>query len=423
MSASQTNEKATSKTTVAIALVTSLFFVWGLTMNLVNALYTPMGNYMQLTGTETSFLQVAYYGAYFVMAIPASLVARRFGYKGGVICGLALFILGSFLTIPATNEVSYTLFLLAMFVIALGAATLEANCNPYITKLGDEQHESMRLNLAQSFNGVGNIVGPLILAQIVKDTVAPGEAGFEQAKSEFLSSTQMLYIVIGVVLIVVLAIFAFVKLPTPPGDEQQQASGEKALGLGGLFKKPYFALGVAAEFVFIGLQVGGMSYFSGYALEQWDGLSAGMAATMLSVLSLLFTIGRFVSTPLMAKFEPGKILGAYMIASAALMLVAVLGLGPVSIVCFLVAYLFISIGYPTVYSLTLAGIHGEDAKTGSSALTMSIVGAAIIPLIMGAISDAFGVQAALVIMVPGFLFVAWYALKGSKIGAPTSEEA
>ncbi|MUH59069.1 L-fucose permease [Bifidobacterium sp. GSD1FS] len=128
-----------SKATVAIVLVTSLFFIWGLTMNLVNALNSPFANYMKLDSTQAALLQVAYYGAYFVMAIPAGLIAKRFGCKGGVISGLCLFVLGAFMVVPATNMASYGLFLLAMFVIALGASSLETNCNPYITKLGDEK--------------------------------------------------------------------------------------------------------------------------------------------------------------------------------------------------------------------------------------------------------------------------------------------
>ena len=204
---SKKNSSKGSAATVAIVLVTSLFFVWGLTMNLVNALNSPMANYLELSGTEASLLQVAYYGAYFVMAIPASIVAKKFGYKGGVIMGLALFVLGSLVTVPATNVASYGMFLLAMFVIAAGASTLETNCNPYITKLGDEKHESMRLNLAQSFNGVGNIVGPLILSQFLGSTVAAGDSGFIEAKLAFLSSMRGMYIVIAVVLAIVLAVF------------------------------------------------------------------------------------------------------------------------------------------------------------------------------------------------------------------------
>ncbi|PJM74874.1 MFS transporter [Bifidobacterium simiarum] len=407
-----------SKAMIAIVLVTSLFFIWGLTMNLVNALNSPFGNYMELSSTESSLLQVAYYGAYFVMAIPAGIIAKRFGYKGGVISGLFLFAVGSFIVIPATSNASYGLFLFAMFVIALGAASLETNCNPYITKLGNEKGESFRLNMAQSFNGVGNIVGPLILAQILSQTIAPGKEGFDEAKTKFLSDTQHIYIVIGIVLVVVLLVFAFFKLPTPPGDEEEAESGASGdASFFGLLKRPYFALGVLAEFIFIGLQVAGMAMFSAYALKHWGpGVTAGLAATMLSILSLLFTIGRFVTTPLMAKFDPAKILGVYMTISAALMFVVFLGLGKISVIAFLVAYLFISIGYPTIFSLTLKGIKGSAAKTGSSALVMSIVGAALIPLLLGVIQDAAGIEIALLVTVPGFLYLAWYAFWGSKIG-------
>ena len=417
--ATRTDTRSTSrgaKATVAIVLVTSLFFVWGLTMNLVNALNSPMGNYLQLDGVQTALLQVAYYGAYFVMAVPASLVAKHFGYKGGVIMGLLLFVVGSFITVPATNVASFALFLVAMFVIAAGASTLETNCNPYITKLGDEKHEEMRLNLAQSFNGVGNIVGPLILAQILTTTVAPGQPGFEQAKTAFLTNMGTIYIVIGIVLAVVLAVFVFIKLPTPPGDVEEESGQTEKVTFGQMVKRPYFALGVLAEFIFIGLQVAGMALFSSYALQQWDGMTAGMAATLLSVLSLLFTVGRFATTPLMAKSPGGKILGVYMLLSAALMFVVFLGLGPASVICFMVAYLFISIGYPTVFTLTLKGFKGTAVKTGSSALIMSIVGAAVIPLVLSAIADAAGLQVAMLVTVPGFLYVAWYALKGCKIG-------
>ncbi len=416
---SDTSKKTSSKgsaATVAIVLVTSLFFVWGLTMNLVNALNSPMANYLELSGTEASLLQVAYYGAYFVMAIPASIVAKKFGYKGGVIMGLGLFVIGSLITVPATNVASYALFLLAMFVIAAGASTLETNCNPYITKLGDEAHESMRLNLAQSFNGVGNIVGPLILAQFLGATVAAGDPGFAEAKLSFLSSMRGMYVVIAIVLAVVLAVFVFVKLPTPPGDEEEAAGNEEKVSISQMLKRPYFALGVLAEFVFIGLQVAGMSLFSNFAMQQWDGMTAGTAATYLSVLSLLFTVGRFVSTPIMAKVDAGKLLGVYMTASAVLFFVAFLGLGPVSVIAMMISYLFVSIGYPVVFSLTLTGFQGTAVKTGSSALVMSIVGAALIPLLMSAIADACGINIALLVAVPGFLYVAWYGLFGSKLG-------
>ena len=227
---SDSAKKASTKgaaATIAIVLVTSLFFVWGLAMNLVSSLNAPIANYLELTTTQTSLMQVAYYGAYFVMAIPAGAIAKKFGYKGGVIAGLALFVIGSIITVPATNAASFALFLVSTFVVAAGATTLEANCNPYITKLGDEKHESMRLNLAQSFNGVGSIVGPLIMAQILSTTVAAGQPGFAEAKTAFLGSTRGIYIVIAIVLAIMLAVFVFVKLPPPPNDVEG-AGSEKA---------------------------------------------------------------------------------------------------------------------------------------------------------------------------------------------------
>lgn len=417
MEYTNTRNKGGSKATVAITLVIGLFFIWGLTMNLVNALNSPFSNYMELNSTQASLLQVAYYGAYFVMAIPAGIISKRFGYKGGVISGLILFAVGAFIVVPATNMASYGLFLFAMFVVALGASSLETNCNPYVTKLGDEKGESFRLNLAQSFNGVGNVVGPLILGRVLSKTLTPKEPGFEQAKVKFLSDTRMIYIVIGIVLLLVLAVFIVFKLPTPPGDDEREGKTGTGSGTSSLLKRPYFVLGVIAEFIFIGLQVAGMAMFSAYALQHWGaGITAGLAATLLALLSLLFTLGRFLTTPLMTKFDASKILGIYMCITAVLMILVSVGLGRFSVICFLIAYLFISIGYPTIFSLTLKGIRGNDAKTGSSALVMSIVGAALIPLLLGAIQDAMGIEIAMLVTVPGFLYIAWYAFRGCRIG-------
>ena len=417
MENTNTRNKGGSKATIAIALVIGLFFIWGLTMNLVNALNSPFSNYMELNSTQASLLQVAYYGAYFVMAIPAGIISKRFGYKGGVISGLILFAVGAFIVVPAANMASYGLFLFAMFVVALGASSLETNCNPYVTKLGDEKGESFRLNLAQSFNGVGNVVGPLILGAVLSKTLTPKQPGFEQAKVKFLSDTRMIYIVIGIVLLLVLAVFILFKLPTPPGDDEQEGKTGTGSGTSSLPKRPYFVLGVIAEFIFIGLQVAGMAMFSAYALRHWgDGITAGLAATLLALLSVLFTLGRFLTTPLMTKFDASKILGIYMCITAMLMILVSLGMGRFSVICFLIAYLFISIGYPTIFSLTLKGIRGNDAKTGSSALVMSIVGAALIPLLLGAIQDAMGIEIAMLVTVPGFLYIAWYAFRGCRIG-------
>lgn len=409
------NNKRGSKAKIAIVIVTFLFFAWGLTMNLVNALNTPMANYMQISATKASLLQMSYFGAYFFLAIPASIVAKKHGYKVGIMMGLSLFVIGSLLTIPATSSMNYNLFLLAMFITASGAATLETNCNPYITKLGDPEKEAFRLNLAQSFNGVGNIVGPFILGSVIGEILEPNDAGFEAAKTSFLQGTKTIYIGIAIALAIVLAIFFFVKLPVPQGDEKEN-SEDNSRGLKKLFEIPHFSLGVLAAFIFIGLQVGGMALFSAYALKHWEAMSAGTATKYLGIVSLLFTVGRFVTTPLMSKFKPNKILGGYMSITAILMVIVALGFGKVSVIAFIISYLFISIGFPTVYSLSLVGLTGNDAKTGASILTMSIVGAAIIPVIMSAVGDRFSLQAAMGLTVIGFIYCAWYGFVGSKKG-------
>lgn len=406
--------KRGSKAQVAIILVTFLFFAWGLTMNLVNALNTPMANYMQISATKASLLQMAYFGAYFFLAIPAATVAKKYGYKVGMMMGLGLFVIGSLLTIPATSKMNYALFLLAMFITASGAATLETNCNPYITKLGDPSKEAFRLNLAQSFNGVGNIVGPVILGSVIGETLNPDEAGFEAARADFLDDTKVIYIGIAIALAIVLAIFFFVKLPVPQGDEEINSNESTSNAVKKLFSIPHFSYGVIAAFIFIGLQVGGMALFSSYSLANWEGMSAGTATKYLGIVSLLFTVGRFITTPLMNKFEPNKILGIYMSITAALMIIVSLGLGKISVIAFIAAYLFISIGFPTIYSLSLVDLTGNDAKTGASILTMSIVGAAIIPVLMSAIGDKFNLQVAMGLTVLGFIYCAWYGFIGSK---------
>lgn len=407
-----------SKATIAIVLVTSLFFIWGLTMNLVNALNSPFANYIELSSAEASLLQVAYYGAYFVMAIPAGLIAKRFGYKGGVISGLLLFALGAFMVIPATSMASYGLFLFAMFVIALGAASLETNCNPYITKLGDEKGESFRINMAQSFNGVGNIVGPLILGQILGTTVASGESGFDAAKTQFLNDTRTIYIVIGVVLVVVLAVFALFKLPTPPGDEEEAAGGASSEQL--LLRPaqaPALRIGRACRVHFhrpASGRHGGLLRLRAQALGRGHHSRHRSDDAFRAFPAVHHRTLRHhpIDGQIRSREDSWRIHDHF--SRADVRGIPWPGQGLRHRVHGGVSVHFHRI--PDHILLTLKGIKGSAAKTGSSALVMSIVGAALIPLLLGVIQDAAGIEIAILVMVPGFLFVAWYAFRGSKIG-------
>ena len=210
-----------------------------------------------------------------------------------------------------------------------------------------------------------------------------------------------------------LAVFVFVKLPTPPNDVEEAGSEKSAKG--GALKKSYFKLGVVAEFFYVGIQTVGFSLFATYATKV-AGLEMSLATGLVSALSLLFTIGRFASTPLLAKKDPGKLLGIYMTGAAVCFFLVFLNLGVVSVAAFVVAYLFMSIGYPTIFSLSLRGMSGDETKTGSSIITMSIVGGAIIPVVVSAIGDACGLSVAMLVAVPCLAFCAWYGFAGSKIG-------
>ncbi|KMY23794.1 L-fucose permease [Actinobaculum suis] len=399
---------------LAIGLVILLFFMWGLTMNLLNSLNEPFKTYMELSTTESTLLQVAYYGAYFVMAIPAAAVAKRWGYKAGIIMGLALFAAGCLITIPAVNALSYAIFLLAMFVVAAGATTLETNANPYITKLGDEKSESLRLNIAQSFNGVGSVAGPLIASALLPKAALEATSPEQMAsiREAVFNNIGVVYIVLAVVLVLILVAFVGIRLPEPPADEEESAGSAK---ISRLLKFPHFSTGILAEFLFIGAQVGGMALIASYAVKHMGGISSAQGAIYLTVATALFAIGRIVTTPLMAKWEASKILGVYMIAAAVCFAVGVAGLGAFSTWAIVIAYFFISIGFPTIYSLSLRGFRGDAAKTGASLLTMSIVGAAIVPLIMGLMTDTWGIESAFGLGALIFVYCAWYAFKGSKL--------
>lgn len=415
-------------TLVAMCLVIFLFFLWGLAMNLVNSLNEPFKSYLDLSGTQANFLQVAYYGAYAVMAIPAAWVSRRFGYKTGIIAGLTIFALGALVTVPAVDSMSYAIFLLAMFVIAAGATTLETNANPYITKLGGAKREALRLNIAQSFNGVGSVVGPLIVSAVLPAAVIAGADPGQMAglRESVMDNIGRVYVVLAVVLACVLLFFLIAKLPEPGNTDEDDPAAEAPLSTDGRLRAllvfPHFRLGIVAAFTFIGGQVAAMALVASFAIDQIEGLSSQAGARYLALATALFAIGRIVTTPLLAKIPSGRLLGWYMVLSAIGMLIGVLGIGAASVWAVILAFFFISIGFPTIFALAIRGFQGDAAKSGSSLVVMSIVGAAIVPLITGILSDALGIGWAFALIALIFCFDAWYGFVGAHTG-PIKENA
>jgi len=399
----------------AIALVTSLFFLWALAHNLNPILIPHLRKALQLTDLRSAMVDSAFFIAYFVMALPAGAVMKRFGYKAGIVGGLLLFATGTFLFWPAATLRSYPFFLGALFVIASGLTFLETAANPYISVLGDPASAPRRLNFAQAFNGLGAalaaffggrfILSGTALSPAEQATMEPGALDAYLANEAL--AVRMPYLIIG--FIVLTAALLFLRIHLPEITEESSSSGVRNPQAWRRLK-----LGVAAEFCYVGAQVGVASFFIRFS-GQVAGIGEQDAAYLLSIGLLLFMAGRFIGTALMRWISAPNLLA--LCAASALVLVGVaVGTGGwTAVVALLGVELFMSIMFPTIFSLSIEGL-GRDTKLGSSLLVMSIVGGAIVPPLMGAISDRQGIQPAYLVPLICFVVVLWFAnaIRGSK---------
>ncbi|WP_298703190.1 L-fucose:H+ symporter permease [uncultured Veillonella sp.] len=396
---------------IAFWLVTSLFFLWGFSYGLLDVMNKNFQNHLGITKAVSGLLQAAYFGGYFVIAIPASMIATKFGYKGGIIMGLALYALGALLIIPASNAQSFNLFLLAFFIIACGLGSLETNANPYITKLGSDEDAAFRINMAQSFNGVGQFLGPIVGGALFL-SLSHGDV------DQNMSNVQMVYVGIAVVVLAVLVLFFLAKMPE--GSEVSEAAGDKAVtaaegdtgSYSTLFKYRHFRLGVIAEFLYIAAQVGAGAFFINYCVEHWQGLGDHQAAYFFSIALVAFLIGRVVTTPIMKKVKSNVLLAIYSLINAGIMIVLQFVHDLPAVIVLWLSFFFMSISFPTIFALSVVKIPENCVKKASSLLIMSIVGGAFMPFFMGHIADQWGTGASFLLLTPCFLYVAWYGLKG-----------
>ncbi|QQF51846.1 L-fucose:H+ symporter permease [Campylobacter fetus subsp. venerealis] len=391
---------------ITFILVTSLFLLWGLSYGLLDVMNKNFQTHLGITKANSGLLQAAYFGAYFIIAIPASLIASKYSYKVGIIVGLLLYAIGSLMIIPASNSANFDLFLLAFFILACGLGSLETNANPYITKLGSDKRASFRLNLAQSFNGVGQFIGPIIGGSLFL-SLSHGNL------DENMKNVQMVYVGIAAIVLFIMLLFIIIKMPEITNeDEKQQNSG----GYKDLLNYKHFKIGVLAQFLYIAAQVGAGAFFINYSVEHWDTLSDANAAWYLSTALVAFMIGRVVTTPFMVKFSPNNVLGIYALINSIIILLLYVLSGPISVYALIAIFFFMSISFPTIFALSIVNIPSNLVKPASSILVMSIVGGAIMPFIMGKIADVTNQTAAgFLVLFPCFLFVAWYGFKGSKL--------
>lgn len=378
-------------------LVTSLFFLWGLAHSILDVLNKHFQETMEGVGkTESALVQAVMYGGYFVMALPAGQIIKRYGYRAGVITGLLLYGIGALLFIPGGQLLSFPFFLFSLFVIGCGLTCLETSANPYVTVLGNAEGAARRINLSQSFNGLGWIVGPLI----------GGHFAFAVGADK--GSIAIPYAIIGVVVLCVALVFAQVKLPEVQADGVAQT--ESAHATDSLWQHRNFVYGLIALFLYVAAQTGINSFFINYVTEHAS-VSNVNASLLLGFGGMgLFMAGRMGGSWLMLRVRAERVLLYCAVGATLAMAVLLSGAGVAGVAAFMLCYLCESIMFPTIFALALKGV-GQHTKRASSFLIMSIVGGAIAPVLMGFIADHASMAMAFIVPLCCFVVIAAYAAR------------
>lgn len=398
-----------------LILVTSLFFMWGFAYGLLDSLNKHFQDLFGISKAASGLLQAAYFGGYFLMALPAGIIMRKYGYKRGILLGLSLYSLGAllgafFLFITSGSKLGYYLFLVALFVLACGLCCLETASNPYVTVLGKPESSEFRLNLSQCFNGVGSFFAPFLAAYVFfggnEVAVITGQGHVD------LSSVLYTYLMIGVVIFGLFLLFR--KLPLPEINEEKQLESALHHHSTPLFGNRHFVWGIIAQFFYVAAQVGVAAYFINYTLENWHGVSAENAAKLLGASLVLFTLGRFAGTALMKVIRPSVLLATYAFINILLSIYVIYGTGAFSVYALMAVFFFESIMFPTIFALGVKDL-GEHTKRGGSFIIMSIVGGALCPFIMGWVADMTSTPTAYWIPLVCFLFVLYYGIRGHRV--------
>jgi FHS family L-fucose permease-like MFS transporter len=387
---------------VTFALVTMLFLLWGFCNGMIDILNKHFQNTLHITKAQSGLVQFANYIGYFLMAIPAGLLAKRFGYKGGIIIGLLLIAAGAFWFIPATKIGTYWAFLTGLFILATGMTCLETIANPYATVLGPPESGATRINMAQTFNGVGWILGPIVGGHFVFGAGGEGAAASN-------AGLYIPYMGVAIAVTVLIIVFTFAYVPDLHNEEEVKA---EAVGkaVKPLWQRHHFTLGVAAQFLYVAAQTGIFSFFINYLVENVHGMTDSTAKNWLGVGGFgLFMGGRACGSFVVGFMKPQKALAVYASVCFVLCLLAMAGLGMVGVVALFGTFFFMSIMFPTIFALGIRGL-GEHTKLASSLIVMSIVGGAIAPPFIGWIADVSSMKVGFALPTVCFVFVALYGI-------------
>lgn len=393
-----------SALTVALIYAISCFFIWGLAYGLLDVLNKHFQDTLGIGKAQSTWLQMAYFGAYLTMSLPAGALLRRKGYKYGILTGLCITAGGAFLFIPSAETTSFTFFVISMFVLATGLCYLETAADTYVNVLGPADKAEHRLNLAQSFNGLGTFVGPIIGGALFLGNAADADKAHQPI--------QTTYAIIGILVLAFAGLLARARLPEIAEPELAHGSEQ-----GALLAERHFVLGVITQALYIGAQVGIGAFFINLVTETWAGLSSQNGAYMLSVAMLLFLGGRFLTTALMTRIAPRKILMAYGLINTALTLLVALGIQKVSALALVAVFFFMSAMFATIFTLGVKNL-GANTKRASSIMVMAIGGGVLLPYPMGLLAESFGTPAAFFLPAACFVLVAFYGWKGAGISGP-----
>ncbi|MCQ2068756.1 MAG: L-fucose:H+ symporter permease [Bacteroidaceae bacterium] len=401
------SQNAKSKTfTVALSMVICLFFLWAISNNLLSSVVKKMMTLFDIDQAKAEFVETSYWFAYFLFPIPIAMFMKRFSYKAGIVLGLLIAAAGGLLFLPVTRMHSFPLYLCAFFIVAIGMCFLETAANPYVTELGDPATAPRRLNLAQAFNGLGAFIAAMFLSKIILG------AGAETSMETEIHTFRMTYAIFAVVLIVIAVVFIFTRLPRIQAEDDDK-EGTKLISFR-VLKRSHLRNGVIAQFFYNGGQTAVNSLFLVYCIN-YVGMTNSQATTFFGFYMLFFLLGRWIGTTLMVKFRPENMLVVYGVANVLLCIFVCIVGGKAAVFAMMGISFFMSIMYPTQFSLALTDLKG-DTKSGSAFLVMAIVGNSILPILTAYVQKSMAnPNIAYFIPLICFAVCAWYGWRGHKI--------
>jgi MFS transporter, FHS family, L-fucose permease len=396
-------------------LVTSLFFMWGLANNMTDTLLAAFKRIMSMSDFQTSWIQIAFYGSYFCLALPAAIFIKRYTYKAGILLGLGLFITGGLLFYPASISMSYGHFLGALFILAGGLSILETTANPYIIAMGPEESGTRRLNFAQSFNPIGSITGVVLSKYFIlshlnhasaDDRAIMGVEELSLIRSQELTATMGPYVGVAFFLLIIWLVIALTKMP-----RASDSSSEVDLwpSIRRLLNNRRYTSGVAAQFFYVGAQIGVWSFTIRYIMLEL-GTNEEQASTYYIIALIVFMALRFVFTGLMKFISPGKLLSVSALMAIIFTSFVITTGGYFAVFSLVAISACMSLMFPTIYGISIHGL-GEDTKIGASGLIMAILGGAVLTAIQGQVSDLSGsIKVAFIVPLICFVIIAAYGL-------------